>query len=363
MRPLILTAALAFSGLAMAQDSDTANDSSFLFPPTWFTFASPFVEQSNVQAPQPARSSSRPKTEGSMIGYIEDAIIGTQIRIRMEAGFDAQFPDRAEFFYAKCGCYQGLAPGNPASDQQTPGLGPGIVNSLNFQQLYVQAEYALRKRLSFFVEVPFRWIQPTSVVPNTGGGPNEQGLSDITAGVKAALIASDSRYVTFQLKSYLPTGNATDGLGTNHFSVEPSLLYYQKLSDRTAIESEAGIWVPISGSEGVPSASNPNPQGFAGNVFFYGVGPSYQVYRGQRVRFTPVIELVGWTVLGGFETDYATNPTTLGVSASGTNIVNLKIGARTDVGGGNSFYLGYGRALTSAVWYSDLVRFEYRHTF
>ncbi len=129
------------------------------------------------------------------------------------------------------------------------------------------------------------------------------------------------------------------------------------------LNASAGIWVPISGSEGVPSASNPNPQGFAGNVFFYGVGPSYQVYRGQRVRFTPVIELVGWTVLGGFETDYATNPTTLGVSASGTNIVNLKIGARTDVGGGNSFYLGYGRALTSAVWYSDLVRFEYRHTF
>jgi hypothetical protein len=29
-------------------------------------------------------------------------------------GFENTVPDRAEFFYAKCGCYQGLNPNDPA---------------------------------------------------------------------------------------------------------------------------------------------------------------------------------------------------------------------------------------------------------
>jgi len=75
-----------------------------------------------------------------------------------------------------------------------------------------------------------------------------------------------------------------------------------------------------------------------------------------------VVEVVGWSVLGGAETVWV-SATNLAASASGTNIVNIKMGARTSLSGGNSFYIGYGRAITNAVWYSDLVRFEYRHSF
>ena len=39
-------------------------------------------------------------------------------------------------------------------------------------------------------------------------------------------------------------------------------------------------------------------------------------------RLAPVVELVGWRVLSGFQTVAAT------VDAGGTNIVNLKFGAR-----------------------------------
>jgi hypothetical protein len=48
--------------------------------------------------------------------------------------------------------------------------------------------------------------------------------------------------------------------------------------------------------------------------------------------------------------------------ASGTDIVNLKIGVRVGIDRG-SFYAGYGRALTDAAWYTDIVRFEYRYSF
>ena len=74
--------------------------------------------------------------------------------------------------------------------------------------------------------------------------------------------------------------------------------------------------------------------------------------------WAPVVELVGWSVTGGFQTG-AGGPT----SASGTNIVNVKIGARMGFGGHSSLYVGYGGPVTSADWYNDIVRIEYRYSF
>ena len=65
---------------------------------------------------------------------------------------------------------------------------------------------------------------------------------------------------------------------------------------------------------------------------------------------------MGWHVLGGFQT---TDPS----DASGTNIVNIKFGARATWANGTSIYGGYGRELTDADWYDDIVRFEYRLSF
>jgi hypothetical protein len=322
------------------------------------------TRQPSAPSPPPSGDGSRPRSERSMIGYIENAIVGSQLRFRTEAGFNAEFPDRAEFFYAKCGCYQSNLAGSglPAYDPKAPGPGPGVVTRLNFQQLFFEGEYAFKGRVSLFVEVPVRWIQPTGFVPGFGSFGNQSGLGDVRAGFKAALFASSSRYLTFQLKGYFPSGDASKGLGTNHYSIEPAVLYYQALSQRLAVESEFGIWHPIGGSAGVVSASTSAPERFAGNVLFYGVGPSYELLSGERVRFAPVVEIVGWSVLGGFQTVWV-SPTEIGDPASGTNIVNIKIGGRLGLGAHNSFYIGYGRALTSAVWYTDTVRFEYRYSF
>jgi hypothetical protein len=47
----------------------------------------------------------RPASEGSMVGYVDDAIVASQIRFRFDAGFHDNAPDRAEFFYAQ---YSGI---------------------------------------------------------------------------------------------------------------------------------------------------------------------------------------------------------------------------------------------------------------
>jgi hypothetical protein len=109
---------------------------------------------------------SRPKIPGSMVGYIDNPIVGNQIRIRAEAGFDDEFPDRSEFFYAKCGCYRNLNQSSlpallrTAYDPNAPGPGLGVPNAINFQQLYMNVEYSPQRRFSAFVEVPIRWLQP-----------------------------------------------------------------------------------------------------------------------------------------------------------------------------------------------------------
>lgn len=315
--------------------------------------------------PTPKTESNWPTVEASMVGYIDNAIVGSELRVRFDAAFNDQFPDRAEFIYGKCGCYRN--PTLPAGvyDPNAPGPGPGVPQHINFQVLSFMGEYAPKsnRRLSAFIEIPFRWVQPQGVatgspVPNPAY-PNGAGLSDVEAGLKFAVLASPSHYLTAQLKSYFPSGSARHGLGTNHYSIEPALLYYQRFPDKFELEGEVGGWLPISGSAGVPTTSS---QGYAGNIFFYGIGPSYRLVDHDTFRLAPVIELVGWNITQGLWTA-AAFPKLPDKNASGINIVNLKIGARLSFPPHSSVYVGYGTVLSSNDWYNDILRVEYRYSF
>jgi hypothetical protein len=301
--------------------------------------------------PKPSSDTDRPPIEGSMVGYIDNAVIGSEVRIRFDSGFGNDSPDRAEFFYAQCGCD---GPG-------AHGPGPGLATNINFQQLYMRGEYAANRHFSLLVDVPVRWIQPQSFAPGTVG-PGQtpfgkhDGFSDVQAGFKLALLATQRRYLTVQFIATIPSGNTFQGLGTGHYSVMPSVLYFQRVTDRLSVEGQLGDTHPMQSS---------GPMAFAGDIFTYGLGPSYTLYRGEQVTFTPVVEMVGWHVLGGMENNAAALAATGDpfVNVAGINIVNLKAGARTTFGHHQSIYVGFGQALTHDVWYKHIVRAEYRYTF
>jgi hypothetical protein len=335
------------------------SDEAYTAAPSEFDAASngePNAPQQRAKAsptPQPA-----PKIPGSMVGYIDNPIVQSQIRIRFDDTFEDQFPDRSEFIYAKCGCYRFLQ-GTPlagAYDPNAPGPGPGVPRAVNFQQLFMNAEYSPHRRFSAFVEVPIRWLQAQGTPQ---AFPNQDGLGDVMAGFKFAAVATESTYLTFQFKSYFPSGDASKGLGTNHYSVEPSLLLYHSLSPRFTLEGQLGDWHPIAGSAGVPIT---NSEGFAGDIFFYGIGPSYKLYNGDRFKIAPVVELFGWHVLSGFQTLPGGPVDNAATEVSGMNIVNLKVGLRVGIGVHNSFYVGFGQALTHDDWYKHIIRLEYRYT-
>jgi Ca2+-binding RTX toxin-like protein len=354
---LILSLLCAVSASAADNDANTAEATSATAaqapgrapqqPPTTTAPA----QRPATPAPEPAER----KRRGSMVGYISDATVDSQVRVRFDAGFHNNVPDRAEFFYPQCGCNSPSAPG--------PGkVGAGdLVTDLKFQTVSVEGQYSIKGRAAVFVAVPLRFVQPQSflgeeLTPSQPSSFTSQGgLSDIRAGVKAAIVSDDQLVLTAQVQGYFQSGDAKEGLGTGHASVEPALLLYSRLADRVAIESQVGDWHPINGSS-VATASG--TASYAGDVLFYGVGPSFEVVRTPTLTFAPVVELVGWRVLGGQQQIRGQLS-----AAAGTNIVNLKVGARTIVNNRSSFYLGYGRALTDAVWYTDIVRFEYRYSF
>lgn len=268
----------------------------------------------------------------SAVGYIDSALIRNTVRLRYDSAYGDNRPDRAEFFYPKCGCFKIAGLDKDAS-------GPPLSETgVDFQELSAYVELALTPRLSGFLEVPARFL-------NAEQNTDTFGFSDINAGFKYAFLCSEARVATFQLRTYFPTGDGSRGLGTDHVSFEPALLFYQKLSDRWLLEGEVRDWIPVGGSD------------FAGNVLRYGVGVSYELYRSCRLSVAPVAELVGWTVLNGKEADARENAV---IDAGGDTIVNMKLGARIGLGNLGSVYAGYGRALTGDVWYRDIIRVEYR---
>jgi hypothetical protein len=267
-------------------------------------------------------------TFDSAVGYIDDAIPGTYARFRYDDAYNNNRPSRAEYFYA--------AP-QP--------FGPGFadfVGKITYQEYTMYLEYAFQPRFSVFIDGGIRALEPQLDVGTSGFG-------DMNMGFKYAMIYEPDQVMTFQLRTYVPTGDVHDGLSTGHVSIEPGLLYYRQLSSKLRAEAEFLCWVPIGGTD------------FAGEVLQYGLGLSYGAHRKQGFWLCPVVEAVGWTVLSGKQ---ATGPSPLDVeSAAGDDILNIKAGFRVGSGDRTNVYIGYGRALTGDVWYTDILRVEMRVSF
>jgi hypothetical protein len=316
----------------------------------------PSAAASSAEAPSVAdigfgtgAASASTTAGGGMGGYIDYAIVQSQFRLRFDAAYDNPFPDRAEFFYAKCGCF----------DPTNPNLGPPLPERrVDYQEAEAYMEYAASDRLSAFVEIPVRFINPEF-------NQNHAGLSDIRAGFKYALQNYCDRYLTFQLRVYTLTGDGDAGLGTEHASIEPGLLF-QRNADRVTVFGELKAWVPIGGEKQVFQGELRN---FSGPVVRYGLGAGYDVYRScdccDSQRLTAIAEFVGWTITDGLKLR-AEDPNDMSTfafqSAVNDTIVNLKLGGRW-TSGQHTVYAGYGRALTGDVWYEDILRADYTFRF
>jgi hypothetical protein len=277
-----------------------------------------------------AQGTSGPRVSDSAVGYIDPAIPGDVFRFRFDAAYGDTRPTRADFFY-------------PGGSPSGPGL-PEPERRVDFQELSAYLEVMASDRLSAFVNVPVRLINPEV-------NADHAGLSDVDAGFKYAFLRSDDQVATFQFRTYTPTGDSHRGLGTHHVSLEPALLLYNRITDRLSLESELRLWVPVGGTD------------FAGEIVRYGTGLHYDLYRAGHCTFVPVAEFVGWTVLDGKETVVPPSGMAFEHGTGGETIVNAKLGLRVKFGDRADAYGGYGQALTGDRWYADTFRLEFRLLF
>jgi hypothetical protein len=150
-------------------------------------------------------------------GYMDPAIPGNLFRLRYDTAYNNRRPNRAEFFWAQ---------GRP--------LGPGVPlpePRVDYQDFSAYVEVAATQRLSGFVDVPWRLLNPEV-------NANANGFGDLNAGFRYAFIYRPDLVTTFQFRTYVPTGDAGRGLGTDHVSLEPAVLVYKPLTDRTGLEGE-----------------------------------------------------------------------------------------------------------------------------
>jgi hypothetical protein len=286
-------------------------------------------------------------------GYLDPAAPVTMFRLRYDTAVNNRFPDRGEYFYAKCGCFRDPALAGAMLDPNAQGPA-GANTSVNYQEIRPYFEYAFNPRISIFTELPVRFVSFNSI-PGTGGLGDTGGFSDMNAGFKYALIAEQDRYLTYQFRAYFPTGDAGQGLGTDHVSLESSLLYYRRLSNKWLLQGQFTSFNPIDGSE------------FASDVLQYGGGLGYLLHQSESVTVIPTVEMVGWTFLNGQKF----NPIDGQSSASGDTIINVKPGVRVGFGRApgpmmmqqQSIYAGFGIPVTDEQFYSNLFRVEYRFVF
>jgi hypothetical protein len=326
-------------------------------------------------------------------GYLDNAIPKSMFRVRYDYMFDFNQPDRAEFFLAawreisfhphgilnQQGTFQ-TVPTNGGK-----GMDP-ISQAINLQEISAYLELAHGDRMSVFAEIPFRTLSilksfhdnDAGAFPEPGvGDPHENledsqttagNIGDVILGFKYALLADPERYLTFQFRTFFPSGDSRNGMGTGHYSLEPALLFYRRVTERLSFQSEFKGWIPLGGTTSTTGLR------WDGGVLTYGGGLGYDLIQRGDFRVTPLIELVGWSVLSGFETIISADHTPLAFGALGvphdhgtapvgiTTILNLKLGVRTYLTKNDDVYLGFGQALTPERWYNQIARAEYRRS-
>ena len=112
--------------------------------------------------------------------------------------------------------------------------------SVMIQQGYYYQE-AAAGRGSVFFELPYRSLDPLY-------SPGQAGFGDINFGIKSLLLDTELLQVSFQFRTYTPSGNAAQGLGTGHFTLDPSLLSSLKLAPDTFLQLQLGNWTPLGGN-------------------------------------------------------------------------------------------------------------------
>jgi hypothetical protein len=288
--------------------------------------------------------------------FVDSARPVTQMKLRWDSGFDLKDPDRAEFYWAREGVNQQAIPvcGN------TGGFGKGpkcIPSTIDYESLTLVMEAAAGPA-GIVIETPYEHYDPNIGAANAlVSGSNccpVSGFEDIKIATKAMLLDCELMQLTFQFKTYIPSGSFGKGLGTGHVSLEPSLLYTVRVSPETYVQGQLSYWIPLGGDSVYES-----------DIFHCHMSLNHVLWCPcPGVKVVGTAEINEWSVCYGEYTipDFGLNGKPVAGSAEAT-MVSAGPGIRAffcdkiDLGVGTAF------ALTGNHWEEELIRAEFRWRF
>lgn len=262
------------------------------------------------------------------VSVIDSALPFSHLRVRWESAFNMAKPNQAEWFWPRTGVN-----GRPVPERL-----------VDYGELRSHFEVACHDRLSFFVEMPVRWVNPEI-------NDNTSGAGDLNAGLKLMLCQTDWTAITAQFRCYAPTGIGERGLGTDNVVLEPALLVNHRLHEWFTLESEVRYQYPIEDSD------------FAGEILRYGVGLVAGKQNPMGIWATPVAEFVGWVPLNGQEQFIDETGFLVTQSARGNGTLVGFFGLRAGYCDCFDIYGGYGTRLDGDSWFQNAWRLELRFKF
>ncbi|WP_406695646.1 hypothetical protein V5E97_32035 [Singulisphaera sp. Ch08] len=267
--------------------------------------------------------------------FVDPARPRTQKRLRWDHGYSLWFPDRSEYFWARSFRGPGPQPRRPVTKSGRPVYGERL---LNYDQLYVYMEAAL-PRFSIFTEIPYRSTSPDLT-------DHHAGFADMNVGTKSLLLDCDLIQLTLQVKTYIPIGSVSDGLGNGHVSLEPSLLMALHLAPHTYLQGQIAEWVPLGG----------DPD-YAGAILHYHMSMNHLLWKVMPdVPLIGTLEFNGWSFQDGAFTAPILGPQ----NSSGDSYLSLGPGLRMAVCNYIDFGVGTAFSLNSPNWGDPLIRSEIR---
>jgi hypothetical protein len=240
--------------------------------------------------------------------------------------------------------------------------GPFTDPRARLQQVYLYQE-AAGERGSFFVEIPYRQI-------NSNWAPTQAGFGDINFGAKSLLFDSEMLQLTFQMRTYMPSGNFLNNLGTGQFVVDPSILMSLKLGPTTYFQGQFGNWIPVGGPSDVTVAPGDK---LNGGIFYWLMSVNQVLwYCTPDSPLIATLEMDGWSFENGAYTAF--------IPSGQKTATGLGPGGFVEKGGGVSYFnigpglrqsicnrLDVGGAITwatsNAHWAQPWFRFEVRFLF
>ena len=264
--------------------------------------------------------------------FVPDARPKTHQRVRFASATHIIFPDRAEFFWAQQGSL------GPGLNNAGTALGVSGETAVSYGELSMYTEAATEKA-AFFTTITYRDYDPT--YSKVGSG-----FADISLGTKSLLFDCELVQLTYQMITFIPSGNPLKGLGTGHVTLEPSLLLTLKLTPDMYLQGQIAESIPTSGTPA-----------YKGSLLHTHWSLNTVLWRKQKdVPLIGTFEVNTWSFQSGAYTD----PILGERPSSGYTYISMGPGVRMVICEKIDFVIGTAFATNEQHWAASFFRTEFR---